>query len=363
MSRRIVIIGNGVAGITAARNIRKHSADEIRVISAETDYFFSRTALMYVYMGHMTFEQTQPYENWFWEKNRIRLVRAHVERVDTTTRRLHLSGGDELSYDVLILASGSQSNKFGWPGQDLDGVQGLYSYGDLQQMERDTAGVKQAVIVGGGLIGVETAEMLHSRGIPVTMLVREQSWMEFAFPAEESRMINRQIRTHDIDLRLSNELDRILPDDRGRVRAVLTGGGDEIPCDFVALTVGVRPNVGFLEGSGIEIDRGVLIDEHLRTSVADVYAVGDCVQLRHPAPGRRATEPVWYTARTMGQCVARTVCGESTPYEQGIWFNISNGRSTVRRRPNCPRIRKRSTGNTLPVKRASASTIARWTEP
>jgi NAD(P)H-nitrite reductase large subunit len=87
------------------------------------------------------------------------------------------------------------------------------------------------------------------------------------------------------------------------------------------LTVGVRPNVGFLEGSGIEIDRGVLIDEHLRTSVADVYAVGDCVQLRHPAPGRRATEPVWYTARTMGQCVARTVCGESTPYEQGIWFN------------------------------------------
>jgi NAD(P)H-nitrite reductase large subunit len=159
MTRQVVIIGNGIAGITAARHIRKLGDHEITVVSAETDHFFSRTALMYVYMGHMSFEDTKPYEDWFWDKNRIRLMRAYVELVDTAERRLELSGGKRLPYDVLIVASGSRSNKFGWPGQDLRGVQGFYSYPDLQLMEENTEDVRRAVIVGGGLIGVETAEM------------------------------------------------------------------------------------------------------------------------------------------------------------------------------------------------------------
>ena len=206
MSRHVVIIGNGIAGITAARHIRKLSDHEITVVSAETDHFFSRTALMYVYMGHMSFEDTKPYEDWFWDENRIRLRRAYVERVDTAERRLELSGGERLPYDVLIVASGSRSNRFGWPGQDLQGVQGLYSYPDLQLMEENTEDVRRAVIVGGGLIGVETAEMLLSRDIQVSFLVRERSWMDFAFPAPESEMITRQIRAHGVDLRLSTEL-------------------------------------------------------------------------------------------------------------------------------------------------------------
>ena len=321
MAKRIVIIGNGVAGISAARHIRKRSDHEITVISAETDHFFSRTALMYIYMGHMSFEDTKPYEDWFWNENRIRLLRAYVEKLDISNRRLELAGGRHVLYDVLIIASGSKSNKFGWPGQDLDGVQGLYSYPDLELMERNTRRIDHAVIVGGGLIGVETAEMLGSRNIPVTFLVREASWMEFAFPAEESAMINRHIREHGVDLRLSTELDAIVPDERGRVRAVRTKDGAEIGCQFVALTVGVSPNIGFLEGSGIEYDRGILVDDKLQTSAPGIYAIGDCVQLRQPAPGRRPTEPVWYTARKMGETVAHTICGQATSYDQGIWFN------------------------------------------
>ena len=130
----IVIIGNGISGITAARHIRKKSDHKITVISAETEYFFSRTALMYVYMGHMKFEHTQPYENWFWEKNRIHLKKGYVEKVDTNSKTLHFAKGDTLKYDKLVIASGSSSNKFGWPGQDLKGVQGLYNLQDLQAM-------------------------------------------------------------------------------------------------------------------------------------------------------------------------------------------------------------------------------------
>ena len=128
----IVIIGNGIAGITAARHLRKRDSDvELTVISKESKYFFSRTALMYVYMGHMKQEHTQPYENWFWEKNRINLVHDEVVDVDFKAQALKLKNSD-IVYDNLIIATGSKPNKFGWPGQDLPGVRGLYSLQDLE---------------------------------------------------------------------------------------------------------------------------------------------------------------------------------------------------------------------------------------
>jgi NAD(P)H-nitrite reductase large subunit len=171
----IVIIGNGISGVTAARHIRKLSYKKITLISAETDYFFSRTALMYVYMGHLKFEHTQPYENWFWKKNRIELKKGYVKNIETESKMLHFDNGENLKYDKLIIATGSKSNKFGWKGQDLKGVQGLYSKQDLEALEIFAPNnniCKRAVIVGGGLIGIELAEMLTSRQIPVTFLVR-----------------------------------------------------------------------------------------------------------------------------------------------------------------------------------------------
>ncbi len=319
--QHIVILGNGIAGITTAREIRKRSDHRITVISAESDHFFSRTALMYIYMGHMAYENTKPYEDTFWEKNEIHLERATVEHVDTENRRLQVSGGRHIEYDKLVLATGSKSNKFGWPGQNLPGVQGLYSLQDLEAMEKYTAGIDRAVVIGGGLIGVEMSEMLHSRGIPVTFLVREKSWMDFAYPPEESAMINDEIRAHGIDLRLGAELERIEADAQGRAARVVTKDGEQILAPFVGLTVGVSPNIDFLKSSGIELGRGIQVDDHLETSAPGVYAIGDCAEVRNPKPGRRPVEPLWYTGRIMGQTLARTLCGEPTPYDPGIWFN------------------------------------------
>lgn len=317
----IAILGNGISGITAARFIRKLSDHRITVISAETDYFFSRTALMYIYMGHMRFSDTQPYEPWFWEKNRIELRRARVERVDFAAKHLILTEGEPIAYDKLILATGSSPNKFGWPGQDLEGVSGLYSYQDLEYMEANSEGLKRAVIVGGGLIGIEMAEMFHSRHIPVTFLVREASYWANVLPAEESAIVNRHIWEHGFDLRLSMELKEIIDDGSGRACGVITGNGERIDCGYVGLTAGVHPHINFLKESELEIDRGILVDDHLQTNLPDVYAVGDCVQLRKPRPGRRSIEAVWYTGRMMGETVAHTVCGDARAYDPGVWFN------------------------------------------
>jgi len=114
----ILIIGNGISGITCARHIRKNADAKITVISAESDYFFSRTALMYVYMGHMKWNHLKPYEDWFWEKNRIALKKARVDKIDFEEKALHFSSEETMNYDKLVLATGSVYNKFGWEGQD-----------------------------------------------------------------------------------------------------------------------------------------------------------------------------------------------------------------------------------------------------
>ena len=318
----IAIIGNGISGITAARFIRKLSDHQITVISSESDYFFSRTALMYIYMGHMRLKDTQPYENWFWEKNRIQLKKAHVNKIDPSNRTLHLRNNEQLTYDKLIIASGSASNKFGWPGQDLDGVHGMYSLQDLDAMEKHSKGLKRAVIVGGGLIGIEMAEMFHSRHIPVTFLVREKAYWNMVLPPEESAMVSRHILENNIDLRLETELKEIVDDGNGKACAVITNTGERIDCGFVGLTAGVHPNISFLKDSGIETQKGILVNEMLETSLPDIYAIGDCAQIRNPLNGRRPIEAIWYTGKMMGETVAHTICDKSPiAYDPGIWFN------------------------------------------
>lgn len=321
----IVIIGNGISGVTAARHIRKLSDKKITIVSGETNYFFSRTALMYVYMGHMNFEHTQPYENWFWKKNRIELKKGYVKTIDTNTKTLLFETNDSLKYDTLIIATGSKPSKFGWPGQDLKGVMGMYHKQDLESLEYYAPNnkiCKHAVIVGGGLIGIELAEMLNSRNIPVTFLVRESSFWNGILPDGESEMINNHIKNHHIDLRLSTNLKEIISDENGQVESVIIEEtGEKISCNVVGLTAGVTPNIDFLKETNIEIGKGVKVNRFLETNIKDVYAIGDCAEQHEAIGNRRTIEAVWYTGRMMGETVAQTICGNKMPYNPGHWFN------------------------------------------
>jgi NADPH-dependent 2,4-dienoyl-CoA reductase/sulfur reductase-like enzyme len=330
--RHIAIIGNGIAGTTAARFLRKiNSSCRITMISAETDHFFSRTALMYIYMGHMRYEDTKPYEDWFWKKNRIDLIRAYVETIDFQSSTLLLKAVEgspaslprKVPYDDLIIACGSTPNFFGWPGQEFEGVRGLVSKQDLDYLEKQTPKIKHAVIVGGGLIGVELAEMLHSRNIPVTFLVRESCFWNRTLPPEESAMVSRHIRKHGIDLKLSTELREIKGDEHGMVRSVISSKDEIIDCQYVGITTGVHPNVEWLRKSPghPEIKRGITVNEFLQTDIPNVYAIGDCAELKEYRKGRRSIEAIWYTGRIMGETVAHNIFDHKVVYDPGIWFN------------------------------------------
>lgn len=329
MTKHTVIIGNGIAGVTAARHLRKQDTHaKITLISGETPHFFSRTALMYVYMGHMPFENIKPYQDFFWEKNRIELIQKWVTRIDFKSKVVHFNDGEKLSCDQLVLALGSKPAFYGWPGQDLDGVQGLVSFQDLQKLESATPApgqkdhhCKRAVIAGGGLIGIELAEMLLTRNVAVTMLVREKTFWGNVLTENEALRIGRHAESHGVDLRLSEEIDEIIGDQDGRVKNLRTKTGEVIECQLVGITTGVRPNIDFLKGSDLEIKRGIVVNGFLETNLPDVYAAGDCAEIGEPLSGRRAIEPVWYTGRMMGEALGATLGGKKTAYLPGPWFN------------------------------------------
>ena len=315
----VVIVGNGIAGVTAARHVRKASAEaRITMVSDETALPYARTALMYVYMGSLTQAHTQMYPERFWADNRIERVQDRAVALDPVRQRLALGDGGEMAYDRLLVATGSVPAIPDWPGADLPGVQGLYHLADLEQMEASTRAAKRAVVVGGGLIGVELAEMLRTRGVAVTFLVREGRYLPRVLSEPESAMIETEIRRHGVDLRLGAEVARVEGD--GRAESVVTTGGDQLAAEFVGVGTGVRPHVGWL-GGAVEIGRGVLVDRQLRASAENVWAAGDCAELRDPPPDVRAVEPIWYSARLQGATAGLGMAGRPRDYAPGVYYN------------------------------------------
>lgn len=317
----LVIIGNGITGITCALAVRKRSDCRITVISEEGEYFFSRPALMYIFMRQMQLRDTQPYEKSFWKKNKIELRNGTALKIRCDDKKIQFADQSSLVYDRLVIATGSEPNKFGWPGQDLPGVQGFYSLQDLSLLESNAQGAQRAVIVGGGLIGVEVAEMLQSRRIAVTFLVREKHFWQIVLPIEEADLVGRHITRHGVDLRYESELAAIEAGENGRVARVKLKSGEQIDCELVALTAGVSPNIALARDSGIAVNRGVVVNDRFETNVPGIYAAGDCAEFSTAPAGRRNVEQVWYTGREHAETLAQILTGKDAAYRPGIWFN------------------------------------------
>lgn len=310
----ILIIGNGVAGITAARTLRKRTQKPIVVVSDEADYFFSRPALMYVFMGHMEWADIEPYESWFWDKNRIDLRFARVQHLEEG--RALLSDGSTLPFESCIIATGSRPRASHWPGSDLRGVHTFVSKSDLEQLHEAATTCHNAVVIGGGLIGVEVAEMLKSRDINVTFLVREERYWSTVVPPRESEIIEQEIVRHGVQLCLAAEVRSIDGDESGRVRSVTTTCGHTFPADLVVRTIGVEPNTAVAVNSGIFVRRGVVVDDAFRTSMPNVFAIGDCCEFEDGA-----VEQLWYTARDHGEDVGNILTGLATSRRKRHFYN------------------------------------------
>jgi NADPH-dependent 2,4-dienoyl-CoA reductase/sulfur reductase-like enzyme len=316
------VLGNGVAGIEAALALRSRDLRaRISVVSAEHDHFFSRPALMYVFAGQTSLRDTEPYDRAFYDRMRFERRSGRVTHLDAAGHALVFEDGARLGYDKLLLAVGSKAREAPWPGALGAGLHYFVTLRDLEGLDRAARRGARAVVVGGGLIGVEVAEILHARGLQVTFVIRESWYFPLALDEQESGLVAEHMRAHGVDVRLRASVEEIRGADGG-VRSVRLETGDEIPCEIVVSAIGVVPNTKFLEGSGLALSKGgaIEVDAALKTSAPDVWAAGDCANVTW-ADGSRRPEQLWYTARDQGRIAARAMLGEAAAYERGTWYN------------------------------------------
>jgi NADPH-dependent 2,4-dienoyl-CoA reductase/sulfur reductase-like enzyme len=318
----IVIIGNGISGVSVAKSLREYSDAEITIVSSESISFFSRPALMYVFMGKMRFKDILPLPSDYWVKNKIKQVYGAAKEIDTENQKIILDNGSVLSYDKLVLALGSQPKSLGLGEFNLEGIQGFYSLQDVEKLQDSSKTIKHASIIGGGLIGVELAEMFVSRGISFTFWVREKWFGSNFLPQEEAEMVTNHLISKNINIKFEREIIGFEADDSNMVKSVELQSGEKVDSDLVCVCIGVEPKVDWLKSTDVQTKAGVLVNAHLQTNMPSIYAVGDCVECINPVHGRKSIETLWYTGRLMGEYLGKNILHENPPpYEPGIYFN------------------------------------------
>jgi NADPH-dependent 2,4-dienoyl-CoA reductase/sulfur reductase-like enzyme len=363
----VVIVGNGVAGMEAAMTVRAREAEEgrggwrITVVSEETDHFFSRTALMYVLSGQLSYQGIEPLERDAYARLRVERVRGRAVGLDPAAKQLELADGGTVAYDRLLLACGSRPREGPWEGYGLRGVGHFVTMQDLQWLEQElhgrsgvdlppradahlpTAGpvngsgpspyaarevaarvrgttAKRAVVIGGGLIGVEVIETLLAARRAATFLLKDEWFWPIALDRNEATFIAGELRHHGVDVRTGENVLRLEGDAQGNVARVVTGQG-AIDTDLVVIAIGVRPNTDWCrEVVPLDPSGAIRVDEGLRTSLPDVWACGDCAAVRW-FDGRVRPEQLWYTARDQGRVAGRGLLGDEVRYSRGTWYN------------------------------------------
>lgn len=320
----VVVVGNSVAGLEAAILLRNREPDwRISVVSDEHDHLFARTALMYVFCGQLSLRDTEPYDRELYGRMRFDRVRDRVVGLDAAEKRLALASGGTLAYDRLLLAVGSKARPLPTPGAEGPGVHRFVTLRDLEALDAAARPGMRVAAIGGGLIGVEVAEVLHHRGCRVHWLIREPSYFPIALDAHEAAVVAEHVRAHGVDVRLDTTVREIARGPGGNVAGVVLDGGERLDVDLVVGTIGVVPNTAFLEGGPLALapgSRAIEVDEALRASVPDVWAAGDCANVAW-IDGSRRPEQLWYTARDQGRAAARSILGDDVRYRREHWYN------------------------------------------
>lgn len=319
----IVIVGAGHAGAQAAIALRQEKyAGSIAIVGDEPELPYERPPLSKDYLaGDKPFDRMLIRPAEFWTERDITVVtNERVTAVDAQAHRLHCASGRTVSYGTLIWAGGGSPRRLVCPGADLAGVFAIRSRADSDALRAALAHAEQVVIIGAGYIGLEAAAVLSKLGKQITIVEMEQRVLARVAGEALSRFFEAEHRGHGVDIRLGVALARIESND-GAASAVTLNDGSHIPAQAVIVGIGIVPSIEPLQNAGAACDNGVLVDAQCRTSLPDVFAIGDCAAHVN-AFADHATirlESV-QNANDQANVVARTITGASARYHAVPWF-------------------------------------------
>ncbi|RME91050.1 MAG: NAD(P)/FAD-dependent oxidoreductase [Anaerolineae bacterium] len=320
---RYVIIGTGVAGIAAVEAIRSlDTSGEVFLIGDDPHAFYSRPGLAYYLSGEVPEKQLFPYSKHDYHHLNLHYVRERVVSISPEQSNVTLASGQRLSYDRLLLATGSQAAPLRVPGTDLEGVVKLDHLEDARRIVKLARRTREAVVIGGGITALELVEGLLARKVHVHYFLRGDRYWRNVLDEEESRIVLHRLHEDGVTLHFHTEAAEILGK-RGRVVGVRTKDGRVVKCQMVAFAVGIRPRIQLAQEAGLNVDRGILVDETLQTSAPGVYAAGDVAQVFDPLTGHAVLDSLWTPAREQGYVAGLNMAGKRAAYLKATPFNVT----------------------------------------
>jgi nitrite reductase (NADH) large subunit len=304
-AERLVVIGNGMAGLRFVEELLERAPGrfELTVIGAEPEPAYNRVLLSSLLAGDIgAADVRMRSREWYAEKG-IALRTAQIARaIDPVARAVALDSGEAVPFDRLVLATGSEPIRIPVPGCELPGVMTFRSLVDIDRLQVAGASNKPAVVIGGGLLGIEAAFGLVRRGVPVTLLHLMDRLMERHLDAEGAQLLLRAVEGKGVLVELDAHTRAIHGTDA--VEVVELADGRLVPCGLVVMAVGIRPSMGLVRDTGIATARGILVDDAMQTSVPGIYAVGECAEHRSICYG--LVEPCYEQARVAAAAIAGT---------------------------------------------------------
>ncbi|WP_455216977.1 FAD-dependent oxidoreductase, partial [Kaarinaea lacus] len=283
---RLVVIGNGMAGIRTLEELLKLNPDyyDITVIGAEPHPNYNRIMLSPVLAGEKTIDDIILNQPSWYEENNITLKTGNpVTRINRVNRVVETGNGESINYDRLLLATGSNPFIIPVPGHDKDGVIGFRDIADVETMLSATKQYKKAVVIGGGLLGLEAANGLMKNGMEVTVIHLLDTLMERQLDKPAADMLKATLEESGMNFLMEAQTSEIIGN--GRVQGVRFADGSEIKADLVVMAVGIRPNIQLAQESGIHCEKGIVVNDTMQTYDPRVYSVGECVQHRNMCYG------------------------------------------------------------------------------
>ncbi len=318
-----VIIGSGIAGLSAAEALRErepHAA--ITMISEEPHDFYSRPGLAYLLRGDIPEKRLFVRSRDDLRAINVQRLNARVERLVCDQHEVELTDGRRVRYDRLLLATGALAVPPSFPGGDLAGVVKLDGLDDTRCIIKMARRGKPAVVVGGGITALELAEGLCARGMRVNYFLRGDRYWGDVLDEAESHVVMDRLRHEGIVIHTQTQVKQALGT-KGQLTGVETQAGAHIPCQVLAVAIGVRPRADLARAAGMKMGKGVLVNETLQTSVPDVYAAGDVAEVFDPQSGTTTLDVLWPTALAQGKIVGANMAGATRPYVKGVPCNVT----------------------------------------
>jgi nitrite reductase (NADH) large subunit len=308
---RLVVVGNGMAGLRTVEELLAQAPDryDIAIVGAEPHLSYNRLLLSAVLAGERTVADIIAHPRSWYDERGIALIAGDpVAAIDRAAKTIRSAGGIALAYDKLLLATGSKPLAIPIPGLELPGVGAFRDIADVETMIAAARTHQRAVVIGGGLLGLEAAWGLQRRGMSVTVVHLMPILMERQLDAAAAELLRRDLASRGIDFVLNGETEEIIGSDHAA--GIRLADGREIAGDLVLLAIGTRPNIDLARAAGLDLNRGIAVGDDLGTSDPAIYAVGECVE--HNGQTFGLVAPIWEQAKI---CAARLAGDPDAAYQ------------------------------------------------